>query len=176
VSPFGTHVYSDGLHCIAVAGSCIIAYSKQPPDTKYFAFWHSIVSGVVAQQPGKLSILVIIDSGSRSPDESQRRLIASATQRYAQSIERFAYVVEGRGFAAAALRSAISLISLATRTPYRQKVFATVEEAAVWLVQAAGETGPGRDARALSALVHTMRDKVNGQAKILSQGPSVAPP
>lgn len=176
MTPFGTHVYSDEQHCIAVAGAYIVAYSKQPPDAKYFASWHSIVSRVVAQQPGKLSILVIIDSGSRSPDESQRKLIASATQRYAQSIERFAYVVEGRGFAAAALRSAISLISLATRTPYRQKVFAAVEDAAVWLARAAGEAGSGRDVRPLSALVHTMRDEVNGQAKLQSPLPRVDQP
>ena len=179
VTPFGTHVYSDEQQCIATAGSCIIAYSMQPPDAKYFASWHSIFSRVVAQQPGKLSILVVIDSGSRSPDESQRKLIASATQRYAQSIERFAYVVEGRGFAAAALRSAISLISLATRTPYRQKVFASVEEAGVWLAQTAGGTASGMDVRALSALVHTMRDKVSRLAPAPARGhaaPSIQPP
>jgi hypothetical protein len=124
----------------------------------------------VAQQPDKLSILVIIDGGSRSPDESQRKLIASATQRYAHSIERFAYVVEGRGFAAAALRSAISLISLATRTPYRQKVFAGVEEAGTWLAQTAPKPGSGMAAIALSALVHTMREKVRLLAAAPPQG------
>jgi hypothetical protein len=176
VTPFGTHVYSDQHQCIAVAGTCIVAYSMQPPDTKFFAAWQSVVARVAEQRRGKVPVLVVIDSGSRSPDESQRKLIASAMQRHAHSIERFAYVVEGRGFAAAALRSAISLISLATRTPYRQKVFATVEEAVAWLAPAAGETGPGRDVRPLSALVHTMRDKVNGQAKIASQRPTAAQP
>jgi hypothetical protein len=156
----GTHVYTDEQHCIASFGSCIVAYSKQPPDTKYFASWHAIVSRLMAQQPDKLSILVVIDGGSRSPDESQRKLIASATQRYAHSIERFAYVVEGRGFAAAALRSAISLISLAARTPYRQKVFASVEEAGTWLAQTA-KPGSAMATSALSALVHTMREKVS---------------
>jgi hypothetical protein len=127
------------------------------------------VARVAEQQPGKLSILVIIDSGSRSPDESQRKLIATAMQRYAPSIERFAYVVEGRGFASAALRSAISLVNLATRTPYKQKVFATLEEAGAWLARAGGEAGSGMDALALNALVHTMREKANGAAPAPAQ-------
>jgi hypothetical protein len=82
-------------------------------------------------------------------------------QRYARSIERFAYVVEGRGFGAAAIRSALSLLSLAARTPYRQKVFASVDEAGAWLPQAASGPGSDLDPPALSALVHTMRDEVD---------------
>jgi hypothetical protein len=164
VTPFGTYVYTDEQHCIATAGSCVITYSKQPPDAKVLAVWQRAVAQVAAQQPGKSSVLIIIDSGARSPDEPQRKLIATALQRHADSIERFAYVIEGRGFAAAALRSAISLVNLATRTPYRQKVFATLEEAGVWLAPANGP-GSRMDARALSALVHTMRDKLSQVAR-----------
>jgi hypothetical protein len=172
VTPFGTHVYSNEDQCIATAGSCVITYSRQPPDTRVFAAWHPVVARLAGQHAGKVSILVVIDSGARTPDESQRKLIASAMQRHAQSIERFAFVVEGRGFASAALRSAISLLNLATRTPYRQKVFATLEEAGVWLAPAWRERGSAMDARALSALVQTMRDKGSPPARPGSLHPS----
>lgn len=165
VTPFETHVYTDEHHCIATAASCVITYSKQPPDAKVLSIWQQAVANVSEQQRGKSSVLIIIDGGARSPDEPQRQLIAAALQRHAHSIERFAYVVEGRGFAAAALRSGISLLNLATRTPFRQKVFATLEEAGAWLAPAAKGPGHRMEARALSALVHTMRDKVSQVAR-----------
>jgi hypothetical protein len=165
VNRFGTHVYADQHHCIATAGRCIITYSKQPPDAKYFAAWHATVDHLLQQAPGMFSVVNVIDSSAPPPSDAARQLIADAMQRHARSIDRFAHVVEGRGFGAAAIRSALSLLSLAARTPYRQKVFASVEDAGAWLVQAASEPSSGLEARALSSLVHTMRDKVAGLAR-----------
>lgn len=166
VTPFGTHVYSDEQHAIAIAGRCIITYSKQPPDAKYFAAWNQAVARLTEQQPGKLSVLIIIDSSTPTPDESSRKLIAATMRRYADSVDHFAYVVEGRGFGAAALRSAISLVNLATRTPFRQKVFATLEEASVWLAHAARDRRPAVDPQAMSSLVHSMRAEVEALAPV----------
>lgn len=161
----GRTVYSDAHHCISVAGSCIVTYSNQPPDARYFVAWNAAVARLEAQHSGLLSVVTIIDSSAPSPDEAARTLMRSAMNRYAQSIERFAYVVEGRGFIAAAIRSAISLVNMAARTPYRQKVFASVEEAGVWLARTSPQPGQGMDAKALSSLAHAMRDTVSGLAR-----------
>jgi len=162
---FGKPVYSDEHHCIAVAGSCIVTYSTQPPNARYFIAWNATVARLEEQQLGLLSVVTIIDSNAPIPDEAARTLMRSTMNRYAHSVERFAYVVEGRGFAAAAMRSAISLVSLAARTPYRQKVFASVEEAGVWLSRTSSQPSDGMDAKALSQLAHAMRDTVSGLAR-----------
>ena len=162
---FGKPVYSAEHHCIAIAGSCVVTYSTQPPNEKYFSAWNAAVVQVSSQQSSKISVVTIIDSNARIPDESERALIRGAMKRYAPSIQRFGYVIEGRGFAAAAMRSAISLTSLAARTPYRQKVFATVEEAGVWLARTSADAGDRMDAKALSSLAQAMRARVNGLAR-----------
>lgn len=162
-SRFGTQVYSDINHCITVVGSCIITYSKQPPDVRYFAAWNAVMARLTEQR--RLSVVTIIDSNASIPDEATRKLIRTAMQRYTQSIERFSYVVEGSGFGAAAMRSAISLTNLAARTPYRQKVFATVGEAGVWLSRTSSSSSSEVDASVLNAVAHAMRATVNGLAR-----------
>jgi hypothetical protein len=150
---------------MATLGRCIITYSRQPPGAKYFGAWQVAMARLAEQQAGQLSVVVIIDSNAATPDESARKLIRAALQRYERSIERFAYVVEGRGFGAAAMRSAISLVSLAARTPYRLKVFASVDEAGVWLARAAREAGSALEERALGSLADSMRDKLKSLAR-----------
>jgi hypothetical protein len=153
-------VYSDAHHCIFIAGRCILTYSNQPPDAKYFTAFATAAARVSEQHAGRLAVITIIDSATPIPDESTRKLIQTTMQRYASAIERFAYVVEGRGFAAAAIRSVISVLGLAARTPYRQKVFASVEEAEVWLAHAPPQPGSAPATSRLSPLARTMRDKV----------------
>jgi hypothetical protein len=127
-------LYTDHEHCIAVHGSAVIAFSLQPPNPKCLEAWTTALVQLTQRTQGPISILIIIDSGARSPDEATKRQIQDVCTRYAGRIGAFAYVIEGEGFGAAALRSAISLMSLAARYPYPQKVFKRVSDATAWIL------------------------------------------
>lgn len=70
-------------------------------------------------------------------------------------------MIEGEGFGAAALRSAMSLMSLAARYPYPQKVFKSVGDAAAWILRrSGGESADGATVANILALVELMRQRL----------------
>jgi hypothetical protein len=104
--------------------------------------------------------MTIIHSGARAPSETSKKAIRSTISRHCNHIHSFAYVVEGRGFGAAAMRSALSLISLAARYPFPQKVFATVAEGQDWIVSRTPEGAPGIMSNGLILVADRMRAEV----------------
>jgi hypothetical protein len=69
-------------------------------------------------------------------------------------------VIEGEGFGAAALRSAISLMSLAARYPYPQKVFKRVSDATAWILPRMSAELPDVTVASTLASVELMRRQV----------------
>jgi hypothetical protein len=130
-------LYSDQDHCLCVYGPTVLAFSLQQPNPRYLQAWTRAVDDLVKSSSDPISVLIIIDSGARPPDEASKREIRNSTHRHGPRIGAFAYVIEGEGFGAAAMRSAVSLISLAARYPFPQKVFKTVEQAAPWVLPSA---------------------------------------
>ena len=108
--------------------------------------------------------MTILDSSLPAPDDASRELLRATMQRHAGAIERIVYVVEGRGFHAAAIRSVISLLGLVARTPYPQKVFASMAEATAWLARLPPVPGSANAAE-LSALAETVRAGIKRLAR-----------
>jgi hypothetical protein len=154
-------LFSDRDHCLCAYGNTLLAFSLQPPNPRYLQAWTKAVGELVEQSSGPISVLIIIDSGARAPDEVSKREIRTTTIRHGHGIGAFAYVIEGEGFGAAAMRSAVSLISLAARYPFPQRVFKSAGDAAAWMRSltpadsARGVTVPG-----MLAAVESMRDAV----------------
>jgi hypothetical protein len=86
----------------------------------------------LAKQAPSICVLTVIDAGARTPDDASRDAIRATVLRHRQHIGAFAYVIEGRGFGGAAMRSCLSIISLAARYPFPQQVFANVPGAVAW--------------------------------------------
>jgi hypothetical protein len=105
------------------------------PHPAYLAAWAAATDRLVARGGLPLSVITIIDSNVRAPSEPSKAAIRATISRHSRNIHAFAYVVEGRGFGAAAMRSAISLISLAARYPFPQRVFSRIEDAAPWVTK-----------------------------------------
>lgn len=145
--PLGEPVYRDPQHVIAVYQNTILTYSGDAPNPQYLDSWTRTVEQVAARFPTELLALTIIDRHVRAPDDNARTRVRNAVLRHAESIRAFAYVIEGEGFGAAAVRSAVTLISMAARYPFPQKVFGHVETAVPWLLSCT----PQRAARALDA-------------------------
>jgi hypothetical protein len=157
----GPHVYSDAHHCVSVCANVILTYSIQPPNAAYLDAWTKATNRLLERSDQSISVITVIDSGTKAPDEVSKRAIRNAITKHCDHIKGFAYVVEGRGFGAAAMRSALSLINLAARYPFPQKVFATVQEAAIWIVhRTPTPEGVELTPEKLVAVAETMRSQI----------------
>lgn len=95
---------------------------------------------LVAEMPGhferifknhsQVGLLLVVKEGCKPPEGSARDKTNELFRLYSQRL-RSAVVMEGSGFWAAAVRSALTLISLNASHP--MKIFTTVEEGAHWL-------------------------------------------
>ena len=130
----GGSLYRDGQHIIAVCENAVLTYSSDAPNPRFLESWTRTVELLVDQFRAGVLAITIIDSRVRAPDEASRMHIRNTLMRHAAELKAFAYVVEGEGFGAAALRGAISLMSLAARYPFPMKVYGRVEEAVPWML------------------------------------------
>ena len=127
-------LYRDAEHVIAVHANAILVYSSNAPNPRFLEAWARTVDELVERGDTPLLVLTIIDRRAHAPDDASKQAIRDTVLRHAASIQAFAYVVEGEGFAAAAVRSALALISLLARYRFPQKVFGRVDEAVAWML------------------------------------------
>jgi hypothetical protein len=153
------YTYSDAHHSIALCGNVVLTYSSDMPNPSYLEAWTQATDRLMARGTERIAVVTVIDSRARPPNDDSKKLIRSTIERHKDHIEAFAYVVEGRGFGAAAMRSALSLINLAARYPFRQKVFSNIEEGAQWLCANIKDPQTG-GANTLIGVVQTMRGNV----------------
>ena len=95
---------------------------------------------LVAEMPGhfekickkypQVGLLLVVKEGCKPPEGAARDKTNSLFRLYGHQL-RSAVVMEGSGFWAAAVRSALTLISMNASHP--MKIFTTVEEGANWL-------------------------------------------
>lgn len=99
-----------------------------------------LAAPLVAEMPGhferifkshaQVGLLLVVKEGCKPPEGPARDKTNELFRRYSQQL-RSAVVMEGSGFWAAAVRSALTLISMNASHP--MKIFTTVEEGANWL-------------------------------------------
>jgi hypothetical protein len=157
----GALVYADGQHCIGVHSKVILTYSTDVPHPAYLAAWAVATDRLITRDGPPLSVITIIDSNVRAPSEPSKAAIRATISRHSPNIHALAYVVEGSGFAAAAMRSALSLISLAARYSFPQKVFSSIEDAAQWVTKGVPE---GASVPQLIEIAGSMRAAVKASA------------
>jgi hypothetical protein len=161
----GDFVYGDAQHVIAVCENTILTYSSDGPNARFLEAWTRTVELVVHQFPAGLLALTIIDRHAHAPDDSAKTRIRNTVLRHSAAINAFAYVVEGEGFGAAAIRSALSLISLAARYSFPQKVFGRVEEAVPWMLSRPSKrTASAPDTVKLVNVAHSLRGQLRPTA------------
>ena len=86
-----------------------------------------------AKHPGGLGCIVVVPAGSRLPPEAQRKAIEGVLTRLSSHLRGLGWVVEGRGFQAAAVRGVLMGLSLYGRRPYPTHVSTSVRDALGWL-------------------------------------------
>ena len=116
---------------MCVLGNVLFTYSLAAPSARYLAACSDVIERL---EPPAL-LLTVIDSRARAPDSASKAAIRQLVTRHESRIAGLAYVIEGEGFGAAAIRSALSLINLAARYRFPQRVTATAAEAIPWLLE-----------------------------------------
>jgi hypothetical protein len=117
---------------------------------------------------GELGFVVVLRPDNPPPKETARATIRRAFEQYSGTMGFGAIVVEKSGFTAAAQRSALSVIILASRTPYPLKVFSSVDEACRWI--------SGRATRTARAAHRELVDAVESLKKAYHAGTLRAEP
>lgn len=127
-----TIVYADQDHAVAVLGNLIISYSRAEPSREYLQHWIDHAKRTVAAHR-QLAAITIVDSDAKPPSDQVRVEINETLRTMGADMAGIAYVLEGKGFVAAAKRSAVAMIALLARFPFPMRAFGDVAEAAVWL-------------------------------------------
>ncbi len=152
-------VYIDDDHCVRALGDVIVTFTKAPPSAIYLAAWAAEADRIVRHR-GSLVVCTVISRVAPAPSEEAKAEIRKVMTRHKDKVRGVSYVVEGTGFAAAAVRSALTLISLVARYPYPQKIFSTVSEGSRWIAGLDGGNASERatvSERELDALIESMR-------------------
>lgn len=164
----GMPVYRDAQHVICVCENSVLTYSVDAPNPHYLKAWAQTVELVLGQFQGGLFVLTVIDRNAHAPDDVSKASIRNTIVEHAARIDAFAYVVDGEGFRAAAMRSALSLIALAARYPFPQKVFGRVEDAVPWMLRrpyhADREPRQAPDAAKLIKMANSMHGQLKSVA------------
>jgi hypothetical protein len=161
----GGPIYQDGQHVIAVYENTVLTYSAEAPNPDFLEAWTRTVEQVIEQLQAGLLAVTIIECGVRAPDDASRMQIRNTLMRHAGELKAFAYVVEGEGFGAAAVRGAISLISLAARYPFPLKVFGRAEDAVPWMLNRPQHGDRHASAPQLISFANSLRDELRFGAK-----------
>ena len=88
--------------------------------------------------PGGLGCIVVIPAGAKPPPEAQRKAIDGVLTRLSSQLRGLAWVVEGAGFGAAAVRGVLIGLSLYGRRSYPTHVCTSVHDALGWLATRLG--------------------------------------
>jgi hypothetical protein len=151
---------SNSQHCCLALSNIVVTRSLVAPDFVYLKDWTSAIHRYGKEQPQMLGLLVLIDENAPPPGEPDRTAIKDAYVLVRPVVRCAVQVVEGEGFGAAAKRSVLTIINLATAIGYPIRVTGDVAEATKLLHKLlAGALSPRIDVAALSRIAELMRER-----------------
>jgi len=92
-----------------------------------------VLREMVAEHEQGVGIVTVVEPNAPPPDGAVRPIFAKGMREHGSKIRACAYVVPQGGFGGAAVRAAITGLSLVAREPYPTRTFATPDAAAEWL-------------------------------------------
>lgn len=125
-------------HGLAAYGNLIVGVSAEPPDPRLMQSVEELARSLDPRYAAGLGVVVVIDASCAPPDEDARRVVCDVYTVLRPMVRGVAYVVEGEGFAAAAKRSVLSLITMTIKPGFPIRVSGTLEEGLPWLRKTLG--------------------------------------
>lgn len=132
-------IASNSQHACCALGNIVVTRSLVPPDAAYLKQWLEGVTRHAKQHAEGIGLLVLIDQDAPPPGEAARAEIKDAYVRLRGLVLGGVQVVEGEGFAAAAKRSVLTIINLATDIGYPIRVAGNVTDATATLSKLLGK-------------------------------------
>lgn len=130
----------DGAHLSCAYGNVMIFYSRAEPTAAFCNQNAKLVISYARNYPAGLGMLVLIDADEPPPNDAARKTIRDSYLAIGSVVKAGVLVVEGQGFAAAAKRSVITVLTTATKFPFPLKVAGDVIAGAEKLTAMLGET------------------------------------
>jgi hypothetical protein len=122
--------FVDEDQCCALVGPVMVVIARQEPSREIAKMADSCVTALERKYRGKLALMVVIKSEVNPPSEEARVRIKDAMRTCERAITVGAIVVEGHGFVATAMRSALSMMLFVVRPKFPVKVFNLVDDGA----------------------------------------------
>lgn len=144
----------DGLATAEVDNTSVLLW-RGPVNAERFSLQRASIERVVRAHPGQAAVLCIIEPGSPPPSQELREAASAMLTQLAPKLRCVAYVIEGSGFRAAAVRGVLCGIELIRRNSYTARYFASVEQATTWL------DGEGRKGKPLREAANRLRERLD---------------
>jgi hypothetical protein len=145
-------------HCVATWQGFVIQIWRHGTSVEQARAVRAAARKLAQTREGALATIILIESGAAMPEAAARAELAGMAKDQATRMLRAAVAQEGRGFAAAAIRSIMIGMMLVAQNPFPHKVVASVGEACAWL--ATDPRLPREDVAALAAVVEGLRARI----------------
>jgi hypothetical protein len=148
-------LYVGDDHCVAIIGPVIVTVVHNDPHPDILKHQQGWLERLKEVAPDGSGFIVVLQSNVPPPPEPLRAVIRRTFDEYGKVVRAGAMVVEGTGFAAAALRGVLAMIHMAARHRYPFKVFGNIGEASAWIAAQIGRGGVAP--RDLAAAIETLK-------------------
>jgi hypothetical protein len=145
----GTALYVGHDHAATLFHGVLFMIVQNDPGSDVLQHQAAWIRRMKAEAPEGSAFLVVLRSDVPPPPDTARALIKRVFQEFSKVVVAGAMVVEGKGFLGSALRSVLTMLSMAARPSYPLKVFSSVPEACNWLYE---RLPPGRRFDAMQLL------------------------
>jgi hypothetical protein len=134
--PLGLAVTSvhEGL-VVGSIGPVGFAIWRSKPTRELFEVQRRELAALVANDPGNVAFLCVVEANAEPPDQEVRDASSSMISAHGKNLRACACVIEGSGFRAAITRTVLAGIALVARNKTPTRFFETVPVAADWLCE-----------------------------------------
>jgi hypothetical protein len=126
-------LYASETQAVGLYGPALVTIARTEPDEPIVREAPRWVDQLLSTHPERGIYIVVVQASARAPSEEARKRIDHTYSAFGRGVVAGAMVIEGVGFMAASIRSALSLLMLKSRYEYPLKTFATPTEGAAFL-------------------------------------------
>lgn len=113
----------------------LVLWWRQAPTLPAVRTIGETIERVTKLRSSNTRMLVVTSAAMKAPDSEARDAMVASNRRTAAKMAAVALVIEGEGFAAAAVRAVISGMYLVLKPPHPLKTHSDIATAARWLIE-----------------------------------------
>jgi|SoiMethySBSTD1v2_1073268.scaffolds.fasta_scaffold06294_4 hypothetical protein len=127
-------LYTDPVNIVGMFHDLQIALARGAVSAEFLRVAGRMVKDEAAKIPTGMGMIIVVNAEAEAPDEAARAQLQKMHTELYGKLRGIVRVIEGEGFAAAAKRSVLTIIDLATRHGHPSKVVSSVDAAVTWIL------------------------------------------